>query len=56
MRGSRLFHNDGEHFTEVVLNDLSIAQDLINLGGVIVLDDYWHSGFPEAQEAVHKYF
>ena len=56
MRGARFFHIDGGHFLEVVLNDLSLAQDLINIGGVIVIDDYWHSGFPEVQEAVHKYF
>jgi hypothetical protein len=56
MRDSRIFHIDGGHFFEVVLNDLTIAQDIVGLGGVIVIDDYWHSGFPEVQEAVHRYF
>ncbi|GGF77081.1 hypothetical protein GCM10007301_41260 [Azorhizobium oxalatiphilum] len=38
------------------MNDLEIAQRTIGAGGVIVMDDFWHSGFPEVQEAVHKYF
>jgi hypothetical protein len=56
MKNTRIFHIDGGHFFEVVLNDLSIAQNVLGLGGVIVIDDYWHSGFPEVQEAVHRYF
>jgi hypothetical protein len=56
MQGCRLIHIDGGHFTEIVLNDLSLAQAALGVGGVIVVDDYWHSGFPEVQEAVHRYF
>ena len=56
LQGCRLMHIDGGHLTEVVLNDLTLAQSAIGVGGVIVLDDYWHSGFPEVQEAVHRYF
>lgn len=56
LSGSRLFHIDGGHYIEVVSNDLHIAQTCLGPGGVIVVDDYWHSGFPEVQEAVHRYF
>lgn len=54
--GARLFHIDGGHFLEVVLNDLHLAQQALAPGGVIIIDDYWHSGFPEVHEAVHRYF
>lgn len=56
LRGFRFMHVDGGHYFEVVMNDLEIAQRMIGGGGVIVMDDYWHSGFPEVQEAVHRYF
>ena len=54
--GARMFHIDGGHFLEVVLNDLHIAQQALAPGGIIIIDDYWHSGFPEVHEAVHRYF
>jgi len=56
LQGARLFHIDGGHFLEVVLNDIALAQEALAVGGVVVIDDYWHSGFPEVQEAVHRYF
>jgi hypothetical protein len=56
LQGCRLFHIDGGHFIEVVLNDIALAQSTLGVGGIIVIDDYWHSGFPEVQEAVHRYF
>ena len=56
LRGARMFHIDGGHFMEVVLNDLALAQQMLGAGGVIVIDDYWHSGFPEVHEAVQRYF
>ncbi|HLZ83188.1 MAG TPA: class I SAM-dependent methyltransferase [Caulobacteraceae bacterium] len=56
LRHFRFLHIDGGHYLEVVLNDLELGQRMIGAGGVIVVDDYWHSGFPEVQEAVHRYF
>jgi len=56
LRNFRFLHIDGGHYLEVVMNDLDLAQRMIGGGGVIVIDDYWHSGFPEVQEAVHRYF
>lgn len=56
LRGARICHIDGGHFFEVVLNDLDLCQNIIGVGGVICIDDYFHSGFPEVQEAVHRYF
>jgi Methyltransferase domain len=56
MAPARLFHIDGGHYLEVVLNDLALAQAALGPGGIIVVDDYWHSLFPEVHEAVHRYF
>jgi len=56
MQNARLVHIDGGHYFEVVLNDMMIAQSSIGLGGIIIIDDYLHSGFPEVQEAVQRYF
>lgn len=56
IQGSRLVHIDGGHFLEVVLHDLDLAQNILGSGGIIILDDYWHSGFPEVQEAAHRFF
>src|SRR5262249_51330507 len=39
LQGCRLMHIDGGHLTEVVLNDLTLAQSTIGVGGVIVIDD-----------------
>ena len=55
-RLARIFHIDGGHFKECVANDLHISQLSLHLGGVIIVDDYWHSGFPEVQEAVNRYY
>jgi hypothetical protein len=56
LAGARMFHIDGGHFLEVVLNDLEVAQRALGPGGVIIIDDYWNSLFPEVHEAVHRYF
>ncbi len=48
----RLIHIDGGHFKEIVANDLSLSQSILADGGVIIVDDYWHSGFPGVQEGV----
>jgi hypothetical protein len=53
---ARLIHIDGGHFAEVVRNDLHIAQNVLGEGGIIIIDDYLHSGFPEVQEAVHQFY
>lgn len=52
----RMVHVDGGHFKEIVANDLELSQSLICDGGVIIVDDYWHSGFPGVQEGVNRFF
>ncbi|MEA3142650.1 MAG: hypothetical protein QOK23_4819 [Gammaproteobacteria bacterium] len=56
MKGARLFHIDGGHTLEVALNDIAVAMSYLGVGGVIIIDDYWHPGWPEVQEAVHRYY
>jgi hypothetical protein len=56
IKGARLFHIDGGHTFEVALNDIALATSCLGLGGVIIIDDYWHPGWPEVSEAVHRYY
>jgi len=52
----RLIHVDGGHYKEIVASDLHLAQSVLADGGVIIMDDYWHSGFPGVQEGVQWFF
>jgi len=36
----RMFYVDGDHSTEMTLNDLEVAQEVMSEGGIIFLDDY----------------
>jgi hypothetical protein len=53
--GVRFAHIDGGHYREVVLNDLLKTEPLMCDGGIVVLDDFCHMGFPEVSEACHHY-
>ncbi len=53
--GLRFAHIDGGHHREAVLNDLAKTQERLVEGGVIVMDDFSHSGFPEVNEACNYY-
>jgi predicted O-methyltransferase YrrM len=51
----RLIHVDGEHSQAALTKDLELATAVIGDGGVIVLDDMLHPGYPTLMVAVHAY-
>jgi hypothetical protein len=53
--GIRFAHIDGGHNRTVVLNDLYKTTALMCDGGIIVVDDFTHMGFPEVNEACNYY-
>jgi predicted O-methyltransferase YrrM len=51
----RLFHIDGEHSRAALTKDLELATQVIAPGGLIVLDDMLHPGYPTLMVAVQEY-
>ena len=51
----RLFHVDGEHSRHALTRDLELATAVLADGGVIVLDDMLHPGYPTLMVAVQDY-
>jgi len=51
----RLFHIDGEHTRAALSQDLELATATLAEGGLIVLDDMLHPGYPTLILAVHEY-
>jgi predicted O-methyltransferase YrrM len=51
----RFFHVDGEHSRAALTKDLELATAVLAPGGVIVLDDMLHPGYPTLMVAVHDY-
>ncbi len=54
-RHVRLFHVDGEHSRHALTRDLELATAVLADGGVIVLDDMLHPGYPTLMVAVQDY-
>jgi predicted O-methyltransferase YrrM len=54
-RRVRFFHIDGEHSRTALSKDLELATAVLAPGGVIVLDDMLHPGYPTLMVAVHEY-
>ena len=54
-RGVRIFSVDGGHTTAHVVNDLSIAQELLVSSGVILLDDFFGPVWPTVTEGFFQY-
>jgi predicted O-methyltransferase YrrM len=54
-RHVRFFHIDGEHSRAALSKDLELATAVLAPGGVIVLDDMLHPGYPTLMVAVHEY-
>jgi hypothetical protein len=54
-RRVRLFHVDGEHSRHALTRDLELATKVLAPGGVIVLDDMLHPGYPTLMLAVQAY-
>lgn len=53
--GIRIFSIDGGHTSQHVINDMSIAQDLLVSGGVILLDDYYNPHWTGVSEGFYKF-
>jgi len=51
----RIFHVDGGHDVRHVLNDLSIADEVMAEDGVVIIDDFFNMSFPGITEAVYLY-
>lgn len=51
----RLFHIDGDHARISLMNDLELATATLADGGVLVLDDMLHPGYPTLMIAVQDY-
>jgi predicted O-methyltransferase YrrM len=51
----RLIHVDGEHSRTALLNDLALAKACLADGGLMVLDDMLHPGYPTLMVAVQQF-
>ncbi len=51
----RMFHIDGEHSQAALAKDLELATAVLATGGLIVLDDMLHPGYPTLMVTVHDY-
>ncbi|AMJ60755.1 class I SAM-dependent methyltransferase [Bosea sp. PAMC 26642] len=51
----RFIHIDGEHSRAALLKDLALATACLKDGGLIVLDDMLHPGYPTLMVAVQAY-
>ena len=51
----RLIHVDGEHSRHALSRDLALATAVLAPGGIIVLDDMLHPGYPTLMVAVQQY-
>lgn len=55
LSGVRFAHIDGAHYVDAVVNDLMKTQQLLVPGGIIVVDDFLHVGFPGVNEGCHRF-
>jgi predicted O-methyltransferase YrrM len=51
----RMFHIDGEHSRAALSRDLALATAVLGDGGIIILDDMLHPGYPTLMVAVQSY-
>lgn len=52
----RIVSVDGGHTAEHTVNDLLVAVDLLQGGGVVILDDYYNKSWPGVHEGVARFF
>lgn len=52
---ARLIHIDGEHSRSALTKDLELATAALQPGGLLVLDDMLHPGYPTLVVAVQEY-
>lgn len=55
VRGFRWFHVDGEHSGEAVVNDLRVANLLLQDEGIVCLDDFFHAMYPQVTAAAFEF-
>ena len=53
--GFRLFSIDGGHTVVHALNDLRLVERVMTPGGVVIVDDFMHPGWPGVTEGLHIY-
>ena len=53
--GVRFAHIDGAHYPAAVLNDIAKTRSVLLDGGIVVVDDFMHTGFPGVNEACNAY-
>jgi hypothetical protein len=51
----RLFSLDGGHSTEIVQNDLQLAESVLQDGGIIIIDDYFDEKWPGVSEGTLRH-
>jgi predicted O-methyltransferase YrrM len=51
----RVFHIDGEHSRHALTRDLALATSVMADGGIIILDDMLHPGYPTLMVAMQEY-
>jgi len=51
----RLFSLDGGHSTEIVQNDLQLAESVLQDGGIIIVDDYFDEKWPGVSEGTLRH-
>ena len=51
----RWIHIDGKHSAQDVNVDLRLADELLNDTGMVVLDDFFHEGYPQVTQAVYQF-
>jgi Methyltransferase domain len=52
----RIISIDGGHTVEHTVNDLNIAEDVLQSGGVVLVDDYYNMDYPGVHEGVVRFF
>lgn len=52
----RLFSIDGGHPAIHTVHDLALAQDTLEGGGVVFIDDYFNAHWPGVGEGVNRFF
>ena len=59
LKATDLIYVDGSHTAWAVMVDLSFCAAMLKIGGVMVLDDYWHHeseiGGPGVKQAVDRF-
>lgn len=51
----RMISVDGSHTTHNTANDMKLAHDMLQPGGIIVVDDYFNGGYPMVAEGVARF-